>query len=163
VPKIIAAALVGRNRDALGYGRKDLTPDAELDWVEVKLPRSTALSDLARVLDTDGSRLAEINAAFIRGRTPPERSVAVRIPRDKAEAFSAARARLEALWRSEGTVTVKHGESLAAIARRHGLREKQLRALNGIRDSAEVTGGVVLVVPVDPPKAEGGHAAAGEP
>lgn len=162
VPKIVAAALVGRNREALGYGAKDLTPDAELDWVEVKLARSTALAELARLLDTDASRLAEINAAFVRGRTPPERSATVRIPRDKADAFAAARPELEALWRGEGTVTVKHGEALSAIARRHGLSEKALRSLNGIRDSAEVVGGVVLVVPVHRADA-GGQAAAGEP
>ncbi|MCX4243197.1 transglycosylase SLT domain-containing protein [Paraliomyxa miuraensis] len=162
VPKIVAAALVGRNRGALGYGPKDLTPDAELDWVEVKLARSTSLSELARLLDTDASRLAEINAAFIRGRTPPERPTTVRIPRDKAQAFAAVRPELEALWRSEGTVTVKHGEALAAIAKRHGITEKQLRTLNGIRDAAEVVGGVVLVVPVDPPPTSG-HAAAGDP
>ncbi|MEX1366300.1 MAG: transglycosylase SLT domain-containing protein [Nannocystaceae bacterium] len=147
VPKIVAAALVGRNRETMGYGAEELTVDATVDWVEVKLPRSTRLSDLARLLQTDEGMLGEINGAFVRGRTPPERPTTVRIPRDRAEAFVAARPALEALWRDEGTVTVAHGESLGAIARRHGITEKQLRALNGIRDSAEVHGGIVLVVP----------------
>lgn len=149
VPKIVAAALVGRNRSALGYGSKDLVPDAEIDWVEVKVARSTRLEDLARVIGADADRLGEINAAFVRGRTPPGVSATVRIPRDKAEAFAAARGELEALWKGEGTVTAKHGESLEAIAKRHGITEKQLRKLNGIRDAAEVAGGVVLVVPVE--------------
>ncbi len=153
VPKIVAAALVGRNREALGYGAKDINPDAELAWVEVKLAQSTRLEDLARLLDTDGDRLAEINAALVRGRTPPERSATVRIPRDKAEAFGAARPELEQLWRGETTMTVKHGERLDAIARKYGITEKQLRRLNGIEDAAEVVGGVVLVVPVATPTA----------
>ncbi|MEM9459643.1 MAG: transglycosylase SLT domain-containing protein [Myxococcota bacterium] len=151
VPKIIAAALVGRNREALGYGPDALTPDPPLEWVEVKLPRSTRLTDLARLLDTDAQILAEINGSLIRGRTPPERSAAVRIPRDKVEIFRDARPKLEALWRDEGTVTVQHGDKLATLARRHGIDEKTLRALNGIRDSAEVHGGVVLVVPMPRP------------
>ncbi len=158
VPKIIAAALVGRNREALGYGPDVLEAHPVIEWVEVKLPRSTRLTDLATLLDTDADILAEINGAFIRGRTPPGRSVTVRIPRDKAEAFAKARPQLEAKWRTEGTLTVQHGQSLGSIARRHGITEKALRKLNGIRDSAEVSGGVVLVVPskVDP----AGHAAA---
>lgn len=149
VPKIVAAALVGRNRQALGFGSKELTPDAEIDWVEVKLAKSTRLEDLARVIGADAERLGEINAAFVRGRTPPGVSATVRIPRDKADAFAAARGELEQLWKGEGTVVAKHGESLEAIAKRHGITEKQLRKLNGIRDAAEVVGGVVLVVPVE--------------
>lgn len=149
VPKIIAAALVGRNRQALGFGPKELVPDAEIDFVEVKVAKSTRIEDLARLIGADADRLGEINAAFVRGRTPPERSATVRIPRDKAEAFAAARGELEKLWKGEGTVTAKHGESLEAIAKRHGITEKQLRKLNGIRDAAEVVGGVVLVVPVE--------------
>lgn len=147
VPKIVAAALVGRNREALGYGPKELVPDAEIDWVEVKVAKSTRIEDLAKLLDTDAGRLGEINAAFVRGRTPPERSATVRIPRDKAEVFAGKRGELEKLWKGESTVTVKHGESLEGIAKRHGISEKQLRKLNGIQDAAEVSGGVVLVVP----------------
>lgn len=163
VPKIVAAALVGQNREAMGFGPDAVKPDAELDWVEVKLPRSTRLSDLARLLQTDESMLAEINGAFVRGRTPPGHSTTVRIPRDKAKAFAAARSELEALWRGEGTVTVKHGEKLGAVAKRHGISERELRALNGIRDSAEVHGGVVLVVPSPLPERAGSQAAADEP
>lgn len=163
VPKIIAAALVGRNREALGYGPEALTPDPALDWVEVKLAHSTRLSDLARLLDTDPKILAEINGAFIRGRTPPQRGATVRIPRDKAEAFGQVRPQLQALWRDEGTVVVEHGQALATIARRHGIDEKRLRRLNGIRDSAEVRGGVVLVVPKSRPSATGPSASAQTP
>ncbi|MCH9685706.1 MAG: transglycosylase SLT domain-containing protein [Deltaproteobacteria bacterium] len=157
VPKIVAAALVGRNRETLGYGPDAVTPLSPVDWVEVKLPRSTRLADLSKLLDTDPDILAEINGSLIRGRTPPERSTTVRIPRGKTEAFSAARPKLEALWRAEGTTTVRHGQSLSAIARKHGITEKALRKLNGIRDSAEVSGGVVLVVPSTVPTT---HAAA---
>ncbi len=152
VPKIVAAALVGRNRERLGYGPDTLTPDPALDWVEVKLPRSTSLDALARALDTDATLLAEINGSFIRGRTPPERRAMVRIPRDRVQAFTDARAALEAQWRKEGTYTVKHGDKLARIASRFGTTEKKLRASNGIKDSAEVRGGVVLVVPARPTK-----------
>jgi membrane-bound lytic murein transglycosylase D len=161
VPKIVAAALVGRNREALGYGAKDLKVDAELTWVEVKVGQSTRLEDLARLLGADAGVLAEINAELVRGRTPPVRAATVKIPRDKAELFAGVKPELEKLWRSEGTVTVEHGQRLETIARKHGITEKQLRKLNGIQDAAEVVGGVVLVVPVDPPA--GASAAVGEP
>jgi membrane-bound lytic murein transglycosylase D len=127
-----------------------------MDWVEVKVAKSTRIEDLAGLLDTDAGRLGEINAAFVRGRTPPERSATVRIPREKAEVFASKRGELEKLWKGESTVVAKHGESLEAIAKRHGITEKQLRKLNGIQDAAEVTGGVVLVVPAAGAGGDGG-------
>ncbi|MEM7151225.1 MAG: transglycosylase SLT domain-containing protein [Myxococcota bacterium] len=161
VPKIIAAALVGRNRETFGYTKDDVRPLAAVDWVEVKLTRSTRFEDLATLIEVDASLLAEINGGYLRGRTPPERAATVRIPRDRAEAFAAARPKLEALWRTESTLTVKHGEKLGTIARRHGIKERTLRSLNGIRDSAEVSGGIVLVVPAK--KGSEAHASATTP
>lgn len=148
VPKILAAAFVGRNRDAFGFGPSELEPDAALAWVEVRVPRSTRLSKVASLIDADPDVVAELNAQLIRGRTPPGRgSWPVRIPRDKKEAFERAFKQLEPDWDEETTYRVRHGERLADIAARHGIGVAGLRRLNGVKDSAEVSGGVVLVVP----------------
>jgi murein DD-endopeptidase MepM/ murein hydrolase activator NlpD len=46
-----------------------------------------------------------------------------------------------------GTYTIKSGESLYGIARRHGVRVADLQSANGISDPTKVRAGVVLKVP----------------
>jgi membrane-bound lytic murein transglycosylase D len=152
VPKIVAAAFVGRNREAFDFGPAEVKPDAALSWVEVRVPRSTRLARVASLIDADPDVIAELNAQLVRGRTPPGRgSWPVRIPRDKKDAFAREFGKLEADHDEETTYRVRHGERLADIAARHGLSESGLRRLNGVRDAAEVGGGVLLVVPKSPP------------
>ncbi|MBK6916196.1 MAG: transglycosylase SLT domain-containing protein [Deltaproteobacteria bacterium] len=150
VPKIVAAALVARNRDHFGFGARALEPMPAADWVEVELQHSVTLATLARTLEVDLDLLQEWNARLIRGRTPPGRGrTMVRIPRDRAQAFAAARAEILRAHEGEGTIVAREGERLEALARRGGIGEKELRKRNGIEDAAEVTGGVTLVVPGD--------------
>src|SRR5690606_15847165 len=83
VPKILAAAIVGHNREVFKVSGK---PEPRLDLIEVKVPAGTRLDDLAKALELDKKLLAEINSAYLRGRTPPEGGPApVRIPRAKHE------------------------------------------------------------------------------
>ncbi|MGH1340051.1 MAG: LysM peptidoglycan-binding domain-containing protein [Nannocystales bacterium] len=148
VPKIVAAALVRANPKAFGVHPSQIKVLPAADWVEVRVQRSTRLSTLAEVLDVDADFLFELNAHLIRERTPPsDVPYSVRIPRDKAQAFASAQSKLETAWSQESTHAVKTGESLASIARRYKTSTRELRKLNGIRDSAEVRGGITLIVP----------------
>ena len=150
-PKIVAAALVAANRKTFGVDAESIDPRPAIDVVEVRVPQSTSLAALAKAIDADAELVAELNAELVRGRTPPQRGTyAVKIPRDKKDAFVAAGDRLRKAWQAESTHVVRHGETLAAIARTHGISERELRALNGVNDAAEVTGGLVLVVPSEP-------------
>jgi membrane-bound lytic murein transglycosylase D len=145
VPKFLAAAIVGHNREAFGVTGK---PEPRLDLIEVNVPAGTRMEDLAKALGVDEDLLAEVNAAYLRGRTPPEGSAApVRIPRAKHELFSSLGdiASSEQRWT---TYKVRLGDDLDSIAAAHGITQKQLRSLNAIHDSGEIKGGVVLVVPV---------------
>ncbi|MBC8073543.1 MAG: transglycosylase SLT domain-containing protein, partial [Deltaproteobacteria bacterium] len=148
VPKIVAAAVVARNRDALGFAAADIQPLPAADWVDVEVAQSTALSDIAREIGADPELLGELNAQLVRGRTPPKRGPwKVRIPRGNAKAFAAALPRLRAQWAGQTTHTVREGEKLASIAARYGTTEKELRKRNGTLDAAEIVRGTTLVVP----------------
>lgn len=160
VPKIVAAALVRANPEAFGVQPSKIKVLPPADWIEVRVQRSTRLSTLAELLDVDPDFLFELNAQLIRGRTPPlDIPYTVRIPRGSAAAFAAAQSKLEAAWSTESTHPVKTGESLTAIARRYKTTTRALRKLNGIQDSAEVRGGVTLLVP----RAAAQHAEASAP
>lgn len=150
-PKIVAAAIVAANRKTFGVDAESIDPRPPIDVVQVRVPQSTSLAALAKAIDADPDLIAELNAELVRGRTPPQRgSYPVKIPRDRKDAFVAAGERLRKAWQTEATHVVKHGETLAAIARMHGIEERELRTLNGVQDAAEVTGGLVLVVPKVP-------------
>ncbi|MEM6290776.1 MAG: LysM peptidoglycan-binding domain-containing protein [Myxococcota bacterium] len=150
-PKIIAAALVRANPEAFAVDAATINPLPAADWVQVRVQKSTRIDMLATLLDVDPDLLFELNAQLLRRRTPPtDAPYPVRIPRDKAGAFASAQPALAKAWASETTHAVKTGEKLESIARKHGTTAKALRKLNGIRDSAEVKGGVTLVVPAKP-------------
>jgi membrane-bound lytic murein transglycosylase D len=148
VPKIMAAALVSANRHAFAVGPDQVSPDPSIDWVEVRVPRSTPLAKLAAAIDVEPALLEELNAHLIRKRTPPTRGGhPVRIPRDALAAFERAPDALRKDWSLETTYRARDGETLGAIASAHGISERALRSLNGVIDAAEVSGGVTLVVP----------------
>ncbi|WP_181233668.1 transglycosylase SLT domain-containing protein [Enhygromyxa salina] len=148
VPKIIAAAIVGHNREAFGVTGAVAPP---LELIDVKIAPGTRIEDLAAALELDEDLLAEVNAAYLRGRTPPDGApVTVRIPRAKHAEFEALGGALEPppdqRWT---TYTVRLGDDLDSVAARYGLTNKQLRQINAIHDSGEIIGGVTLVVPAD--------------
>jgi membrane-bound lytic murein transglycosylase D len=147
VPKIVAAAIIAKNRDALGFGAAEVEPLPAVEWVSVEVERSTTLAEIARLADVDPELLAELNAHLLRGRTPPGVTTRVRVPKAAKERFAAARGQLEVIWSAESTHVTREGERLADIAAIHGIAEKELRKRNGVRDTAEVTSGVALVVP----------------
>lgn len=151
VPKIIAAALVGRNRDVFGVAAGDVDPLSAATWVEVTVPQSTSLDKLASALDVDAQLMREYNAQLIRGRTPPKvDNFKVRIPPEAKQKFDAAAPALQKAWRAESTYEVEHGDSVERIALAFGTTPTKLRRMNGIEDEAELRRGVTLVVPREP-------------
>lgn len=148
VPKILAAAIVGRNRAVFNVAG---SPESALELIDVKVPPGTRIEDLAKAIGVDEKLLAEVNAAYLRGRVPPEGEPStVRIPRDAHKAFSQLGGELQPppdqRW---ATHAVKIGEDLDSIAARYGITQKQLRSLNAIHDSGEIKNGITLVVPAD--------------
>jgi membrane-bound lytic murein transglycosylase D len=145
VPKILAAAIVGHNREVFGVAGK---PDPARELIDVDVPAGTTLDDLAAALEVDAKLLAELNAHYLRGRVPPEGGAAVvRIPRDAHARFTTLGDSLRTPSQPWTTFEVWLGDDLEGIALAHGTTEKQLRKLNDIHDSGEIVSGTVLVVP----------------
>ncbi len=147
VPKIMAAAVVGRNRRVFGVADDQIDRLPPARWVEVEVPPGVALADLAAAIGVERDLLLEWNAHYRRGRTPPGRPSRVRIPPSARERFAAAAPRLAREASKLGVHRVRAGESLARIARTHGTTERALRRANGIDDGAEVHPGLVLFLP----------------
>ncbi|RMG94896.1 MAG: LysM peptidoglycan-binding domain-containing protein, partial [Deltaproteobacteria bacterium] len=147
VPKIMAAAIVGRNRRTFGVAGDQIDAPPAVRWAEIEVPPGTPLSEVAKAGGVDAETLHEWNAQFYRGRTPPGRRSKVRVPASARGRIEAALDRFAAEAARRATHRVRSGESLARIARAYGTTERKLRALNGIEDGAEVQPGTVLFVP----------------
>jgi len=89
-----------------------------------------------------------LNPQIARDRTPPDRgAVMVRIPVGTTPAFAEAFERTRGAVDRLETVTLRFGEGLDDVARAHGTTARELRRLNGVKDSSELHAGIAIVVP----------------
>ena len=93
----------------------------------------------------------EINLHLLRGTTPPGDSMWVRVPAGTSNGFDERFSALESGERTAfKSVTTKKGESMASIARAHGLTAKQLGWYNpkAVRlKSGNLAAGQKILVP----------------
>jgi membrane-bound lytic murein transglycosylase D len=152
VPKILAAAIVGRNQTAFGFG--EVTPDPPFACEEVEVPAGTTLATVARAAGAKTEVLEALNPALLRGRTPPDRGAArVRVPTGTAAVYAANIDKARAADKLD-TVQLRFGETLDEVARARGVGVRELRRLNGVKDSAELRAGTAIVVPRRSEKAD---------
>jgi len=149
VPKLIAAALIAKEPARYGF---DSLPRLEpLTYDEVLVADATGLDVLARLADTTTRALVELNPQFVRGATPPGRSVVVRVPAGTGAAVARRWAELPARERiTFVTHRVAQGETLSAIAQRYGISTGVLQAANPGVQARRMRIGQQLTVPVSP-------------
>ena len=128
VPQLIAAALIAKEPDR--YGLK-LTPEPPLAYDSVRVGPATPLAAIALASGCTIAEVQALNPQLLRGMTPPRDSFMVRIRAGAADSFPSAFANLPKTERT-GFITVvsKKGESVASIARKHGLSTTQLGLFN---------------------------------
>jgi len=128
VPQLIAAALVAKMPARYGL-RIDSLPLYEYD--SVRVAPGTSLAAVAQVSGLEGNTLRDLNPALLRGISPPDAEVWLRVPVGSAEAI---RAGLDTLpsdaVRGFRSARVEAAVTPAAFAKRHGVSLKQLRWFN---------------------------------
>ena len=152
VAKVTAVALVDLNREFFGF--KDIKPTAEFKWELVKVSHSTPLS---RIAEASGSTLKEIeilNPDLRRGRTPPRRSVWVRLPIGRAHDFYGNLATKSKTVEHYAPYDVRLGDNLKVIAQEYRLSQRRLKRLNGLVSARELRPGLTILVPARPPKTQ---------
>ncbi len=146
VPKALAVAIVGHNRQRFGFADTPIAPP--LLWDTVTVPKSVSLEVIARAAGVEVAAVAELNPQLRRGRTPPDvRDYQVRLPQGSGQGFAERLAALRDQWEPYDVYTVRHGERFEDIATMYGISRSALRRLNGISHESEVDGGMALVVP----------------
>lgn len=148
VPKIIAAALVGKEPARYGVTVDSLPP---LVYDTVLVPGATPLSAIANAAGSSPAAVHELNLHLLRGMTPPGDSMWVRVPAGSAEGFDDRFAGLGIEDRTAvSRVTTKKGESMSSLARQFKLSVKELNWYNpkAVRlKSGNLAVGQVILVP----------------
>jgi membrane-bound lytic murein transglycosylase D len=147
VPKLIAAALIAKQPGRYGFTEIDPLPPLVFD--EVTVPDATGLDVLARLADTTVAALLELNPHFVRGITPPGRSVLVRVPRGAGTRVADRFAELPV---TERITFVDHyvsqGQTLSQIAQRYRVSVTMLRGANPQLRANALRVGQRIIVPM---------------
>lgn len=149
VPKLIAAAIIGKHPERYGFVGVRYQPEWKFDAVEV--PASTSVEVLARCAGMTEDAFLTMNPALRRFALPPEPATQrIRITAGKAAAFKEAFAKVPPEERlTIQQHTVKRGESLGSIARKYSVSVEEIAKVNRIRNVNSIAVGTVLVIPMN--------------
>jgi len=145
-PKVLAAAIVGRNRQFFGYDKvKESQPEAS---EEVTVPTSMSLAVIARAAGANEADIKRLNPQLKHGRTPPgEQGYTVRVPIGAKADFQRKLVELQTDWDGYDAYVMAHGERFEDVATTFGISLGQLKKLNDVSREGDLEGGTVLVVP----------------
>jgi membrane-bound lytic murein transglycosylase D len=151
VPKAIATAIVGMNREKFGYG--DVPSDPPFAYDRARVPGGTPLAAAAHACGAAESELVALNPELRRNRVPPGREYDLRIPRGSLARFVQSFGGGHGGGGEYEVYTLRFGERIEDVARARRVPVKELKRLNSITDSTEVRGGTEILVPRERGKA----------
>lgn len=147
VPKLIAASLIAKQ--PARYGFTDIRPLPPLLFDEITISDATGLDVLARLADTAVAAILELNPQFVRGITPPGRSVTVRVPRGRGTLVAE---RYDTLPPTERITFVDHyvsrGQTLQEIANRYRVSVAMIQGANPQLRPRALRVGQRIIVPM---------------
>jgi len=147
VPRFLATLTIINDPEAYGFDLPEPLPAKEYDLVEMN--RSTELSSVDTLLGLAAGTSAALNPELRRKATPDE-PYSLKVPNDSGPVLTA---RLEELprWVAPASITttyrVRRGDTLSAIAARHGTSVSTLMDLNNLRSAHRIAQGQRLYVP----------------
>lgn len=150
VPKILAAAIVGHNREAFGMDDLDFEKPITYDVVIVSV--SCKLSVIAKAAGVDAQDVEALNPELKKSRVPPDMlPYPVRIPQGRRASFEKSWPQAAKNLKPLSTYEVKFGDTLTRIAKVHGTTVKELASINDIPKKDVLIAGETLLVPQGPP------------
>jgi membrane-bound lytic murein transglycosylase D len=141
VPKIIALARVFALPESFAKNTRQVNKTPLLAAVE--LSPTVRLIDAVAASGLSPEEFLRLNPAF-KSDGPPGQSYNVMLPVDKAQILAANLPGAKFLGTK--TIVVKKGETLALLAKRHGIPKVRLAQLNGLTPQTPLTPGQELIV-----------------
>ncbi len=144
-PKILAAAIIGKNPAAFGFDGLELEQPLKFDAIDV--PPATRLERIAEACGSSLTTIEELNPELLRNQTPPDETWTVRIPQGSAQKFVEKFDALSTKYKQTETLEIKFGQSLEQIAEQTGVPARVIRALNHIAPREPAPYGASILVP----------------
>jgi membrane-bound lytic murein transglycosylase D len=147
--RILAAKLVLSNPEAYGYV---LPPEARWepmagDSVTLTLKRTMPLTEVAQAAGTSFRMLQELNPE-LRRRYLPKGRVTFVVPPGKGQGLAARLQKMQPSSSPQNEVyVVRRGDSLGAIARRHGVSLTEIKDANDLEGECVIVPGQRLNIP----------------
>lgn len=153
VPKMLAALTIASNPSAHGFNFSP-DPNHELPNTYVTLERPVRLQELAKHLSIGEKQIREWNPELINSITPPNKrkgslTYQLRLAPTLIEPFHEIQNRLAYLEiRDVKMYRIQRGDTLSTIARRHGVRTRQIRAVNHNLHPRRLRIGKTIAIPI---------------
>lgn len=129
VPNILATIIIAKNPERYGFNVK---PDPPLSYDTVVVNNSVDLHLVAEACDSSHDYLLALNPELKRGVTPPGVPHPLRVPPGRGKQLQTMLTRIppdkRTSWR---LATVQSGDTFETIAKRAGVSESTLAAING--------------------------------
>ncbi len=152
VPKIVAIAIVARNKAVFGCDTVELDPAVTFDKVSVN--SGVSLQSVATAAGISLDTLQSYNPQILAGRTPPlapgltvDTKWTLRVPESAGAKTAKALPKLIEAEPKLLRYTVRFGESIEDIAAQIKTTKSTLASLNGLRSGESVRPGTVIFVP----------------
>jgi membrane-bound lytic murein transglycosylase D len=152
VPKIVAIAIVARNKSVFGCDSVELDPAVTFDKVTVN--SGVSLQSVASAAGVSVDVLSGYNPQILAGRTPPlapglpvDTKWTLRVPEGAGAKTAKALPKLIEAEPKLLRYTVRFGESIEDIAASQKTTKSTLAQLNGLRTGESVRPGTVIFVP----------------
>lgn len=148
LPKLYGAMWVATQPEAYGFEAPVVEP---LAFDAVRVRDQTTLDVVATAAGVPHEEIVRMNPEFVRGITPPDRSVVLRVPKGRARTFAVNYARIPADERvSFVEHVVRPGETISTIAVLYGVLSGDIEAANPGVQVRNLRIGARLTVPVAP-------------
>lgn len=143
VPNILATIIISKSPERYGFSVKQ---DAPIGYDTVMVNNSVDLRLAAEACDTSYEYLVELNPELKRAMTPQGTLYGLRVPGGRGKQLQAWLTRIPSDKRNSWRLmTAQNGDSFTTIAKRAGVSESTLSAING---GVEPKGGQKIIIPV---------------
>jgi membrane-bound lytic murein transglycosylase D len=164
VPKIVATAVLMKNKRA--FGLSDAEPDPPASFDTVYVPAGVSLASIAQDAGVPAESITSLNPHYLAARTPPAaaseqpRLWPVYVPRGQGAQITRRLAQRKSNGGGEeyATYRVRLGDTSANIAQRFQGAELDLRVLNRLDPNERLAQGCTLLLPRSWVQAADGHA-----
>lgn len=148
VPKLLAAAIIGKNPERYGFG--DVIKQEPMSHDTVTVSANVGIDVLARCADITVDEFRTYNPQLRRWALPPSPArQTVHVPKNSARSFLAALDKVPQNSRiTHRRHKVKRGETLGTIASKYSVSSSAIQTVNKIRNANRISVGQNLVIPV---------------